>query len=207
MGTVDCTKQNRVVDQGLDHEGPYQVEEVQYLNGNRSYNFKPNNNIPTHYTPALRNHENISYGGGNHQGQRPPQNYQQSYIPPGFQGQHQGIQRADNQGQKKSQSSEEQMLSYMAEIKRISNMHGHKFAELSFFQENTNVFQANTNSSLKNLETQVGKLALNLKNQSRDSFPSDTKKNPKDCMAITPRSGKEVKVRKEVEKNKNDPEA
>ena len=39
---------NGVVDQGLAHKGPYQVEEVQYLNRNRSYNFKPNNNLPTH---------------------------------------------------------------------------------------------------------------------------------------------------------------
>ena len=31
--------------------------------GNRSYNFKPNNNFPTHYSSALRKHENFSYGG------------------------------------------------------------------------------------------------------------------------------------------------
>ena len=48
----------------IAHEGPYQVEEAQYVNGSRSYNFKPNNNLPTHYTPALRNHENFSYGSG-----------------------------------------------------------------------------------------------------------------------------------------------
>ena len=47
-----------------NHEGSYQVEEAQYLNANRSYNFKPNLNLPTHYTPTLRNHENFSYGGG-----------------------------------------------------------------------------------------------------------------------------------------------
>ena len=33
-----------------------------------------------------------------------------------------------------------------------------------------------------------------------DSFPSDTKKNPKDCMAITLRSGRELKKREEEEK-------
>ena len=71
VGIVHGAKQNSVANQRLAHEGPYQVEEVQYLNGNRSYNFKPNSNLPTHYTPALRNHENLSYGGGNHQGQRP----------------------------------------------------------------------------------------------------------------------------------------
>ena len=31
-----------------------------------------------------------------------------------------------------------------------------------------------------------------MQNQSRDSFPSDTKKNPKDCMKVTLISGKEL---------------
>ena len=66
------------------------------------------------------------------------------------------------------------------------------------------MFQANTIASLKNLETQVGQLTLNMWNQSRDSFPSDTKKNPKDCMTITLRSGKELQGRNEVEKNHTD---
>ena len=42
----------------------YQVEETKYMNEQRSYHFKPNPKLPTHYTPALRNHENSSYGGG-----------------------------------------------------------------------------------------------------------------------------------------------
>ena len=45
-------------------EGSYVVEEANYLNEQRAYHFKPNPNLPTHYTPALRNHENFSYGGG-----------------------------------------------------------------------------------------------------------------------------------------------
>ena len=40
-----------------------------------------------------------------------------------------------------------------------------------------------------------------MQNQSRDSFPSDTKKNPKDYMAIKLRSGKELK-KMEEEKRK-----
>ena len=60
--------EKKCVDEGLAHEGSYQGEEVKYLNGNKSYNFKPNNNLPTHYTPTLRNHENLSYGGGMQQG-------------------------------------------------------------------------------------------------------------------------------------------
>ena len=64
-------------DEGLAQDGPYQQEEVQFINGNKSYNFKPNINLPTHYTPALRNHENFSYGPATQQGQRPVQNYHQ----------------------------------------------------------------------------------------------------------------------------------
>ena len=62
--TVEESEQKSSTEEGLAHEGPYQVEEAQFVNGNRSYNFKPNLNLPTHYTPTLRNHENFSYGGG-----------------------------------------------------------------------------------------------------------------------------------------------
>ena len=92
------------------------------------------------------------------------------------------------------------MLSFMGENKRLLNIHEHKFDELVAFQTNKNVFQANTNASLKNLETQVGQLALAMQNQSKDAFPSDSKKNPKDCMVVTLRSGREMKEREENEK-------
>ena len=64
MGTVEEVEHKSIVEKILAHEGPYNVEEAQYINGNISYNFKQNNNLPTHFTPALRNHENLSYGGG-----------------------------------------------------------------------------------------------------------------------------------------------
>ena len=41
-----------------------------------------------------------------------------------------------------------------------------------------------------------------MQNQPRDSFPSDTKKNPKDCMAVTLRSGKKLKGNNEAENKK-----
>ena len=56
------------------------------------------------------------------------------------------------------------MLSFMGENKRLLNIHEHKFIELATFQANTTVFQANTNASLKNLETQVGQLTLSMEN-------------------------------------------
>ena len=64
VGIEEGGKQKCIADEGLAHEDPYQMEESQFVSGDRSYNFKPNNNLPTRYTPALRNHENFSYGSG-----------------------------------------------------------------------------------------------------------------------------------------------
>ena len=72
---MEGVRQKCATDEGLDHEGPYQVEEAQFVNWNKSYDFKPNNNLPTHYTPTLRNHEIFSYEGGMQQGPRPVQNF------------------------------------------------------------------------------------------------------------------------------------
>ena len=66
------------------------------------------------------------------------------------------------------------------------------------------MFQTNINASLKNLETQVGQLALTLQNQNKNAFPSDTQKNPKDCMAFQLRSGREVSNSRAEEKEKTD---
>ena len=40
---------------------PYQLEEANYVS-NQGYTFWPNNNLPSHDHPGLRNHENVSYG-------------------------------------------------------------------------------------------------------------------------------------------------
>ena len=44
-----------------------------------------------------------------------------------------------------------------------------------------------------------------MQNQPKDAFPSDTRKNPKDCTVVTLRSGREIEGRKE-EKKKNEEE-
>ena len=87
----------------------------------------------------------------------------------------------------------------MGDNKKLLNLHEQKFAELEASNTNSQIFQKTTNASLKNLETQMGQLALNLQNQMKDAFPSDTKKNPKDCMAVQLRSGKDLE-----EKTEND---
>ena len=78
-----------------------------------------------------------------------------------------------------TQSFEDQMLHFMSENKRILNLHEKKFSNLENFQENTSVFHINTNASLKNLEIQVGQLAQDMQKEPKDSFPSDTRKNPR----------------------------
>ena len=87
VGIEEGGEQKCMTDEGLTHEGPYQVEEAQFVSGNISYNFKPNKNLPTHYTPALRNHENFSSRSGVQHGPNPMKNFHQQYDPQGFQGQ------------------------------------------------------------------------------------------------------------------------
>ena len=48
------------------------------------------------------------------------------------------------------------MLQLMSEYKSILNLHEKKFSDLENFQANINVFQTNTNVTMRNLETQVG---------------------------------------------------
>ena len=119
-------------------EDSYGVEEVKYVNEPRNYHFKPNPNLSTHYSPALRNHENFSYGGEALQGPRHGQNPQQGYQqPPRFQ-QQQGVEgRNDYQGQRRSQPFEEQMLQFMGDNKRLLHFHEQKLSDLETFKFDT----------------------------------------------------------------------
>ena len=90
IGAVEREQMRRSADVPIE-EDSYGVEEVKYVNEPRNYHFKPNPNLPTHYSPALRNHENFSYGRGALQGPRHGHNTQQGYQqPPRFQQQHPG---------------------------------------------------------------------------------------------------------------------
>ena len=92
------------------------------------------------------------------------------------------------------------MLQFMGDNKRLLQFHEQKLSDLKTFKSDTHMFQKNASASLKNLETQVGQLALNMPNQSKGTFPSDTQKNPKDCMAIQLRSGKDLSSNKRTER-------
>ena len=88
----------------------------------------------------------------------------------------------------------------MGDNKRLLQFHEHKLSNLEAFKSDNQMFQKNASASLKNLETQVGQLALNMPNQSKGTFPSDTQKNPKDCMAIQLRSGKDLSSNKRTKR-------
>ena len=77
-------------------------------------------------------------------------------------------------------------------------MHEKKFVELENFQANTTMFQTNINATLRNLETQVGQLALTLQSQTRNTFPSNTEVNPKDLTPTTMRGNNEMKGSKKM---------
>ena len=96
------------------------------------------------------------------------------------------------------------MLQFMGDNKRLLNLHEKKLSELEAFKSNTQIFQTNTSASLENLETQVGQLALTLQKKTKNAFPSDTQKNPKDCMAFQLRSGREMSSSRAEKKEKID---
>ena len=73
-----------------------------------------------------------------------------------------------------------------------------RFFELENFQANTIVFQKNTNASLRNLETQVGQLALSLQNQSRNAFPNSIEINQKDFIPTSLRGDNELQGNKKM---------
>ena len=77
-------------------------------------------------------------------------------------------------------------------------MHEKKFAKLENFQANTTVFQTNINATLRNLETQVGQLALSLQIQSINTFPSSTEINPKDLTPTVMRGSNEMQGSKKM---------
>ena len=77
-------------------------------------------------------------------------------------------------------------------------MHEKRFSELENFKANKIVFQTNSNASLRNLETQVGQLAISLQNQSRNAFPSSTETNPKDFTPTSFRGDNELQGNKKM---------
>ena len=90
---------------------------------------------------------------------------------------------------------EESVLTLLYDMKRNHDDQGSRIVNLE--KE-----QVNIKASLKTLENQMGQLAHSIKENFSKSFPSDVKKNPRECKAITLRSRKELEDPKTVEKKK-----
>ena len=93
------------------------------------------------------------------------------------------------------------MLQFIGDNKRLLHLNGQKLSDLEVFKSGTQIFQKNTSASMKNLETPIGQLALNMQTQNKGEFLSDTQKNPKDRMAVQLRSGEEVGNNNSKERN------
>ncbi|KAJ4718918.1 DNA-directed DNA polymerase [Melia azedarach] len=149
-------------------DGGFEQEQCQYIN-NRNFNFRPSNNLLTHYHPGLRNHENFSYG-----------NASNAMLPP---------QPARFQQQpmiEKKPSLEDLLSTFIVETRNQFNKNEARL-------DNMKTHMVNIGATVKSLEVQVGQVATSIKYFHRGNFPSDTEVNPREqCKVITLRSGKEL---------------
>ncbi|XP_062114167.1 uncharacterized protein LOC133825205 [Humulus lupulus] len=99
-------------------------------------------------------------------------------------------------GEKPSPSLEQLLKTYIVDSKARLDQHDTRL-------NNIETHCTDMGAMMKTLETQVGQLTNTMKTQMSRSFPSDTEKNPKECNAITLRSGKELDA-PTVEKKKVD---
>ena len=156
---------------------PLQIKDENYVN-NRSYTFRPNKNLPSHYHLRLRNHENFSY---NNQAIVPHELYQLSntMTPPGFY--NQGASSSNYQGNTRQLGFNELMLiindmkkSTDTRITQLENgqvVMGNVMKSMEGIQntmgtcmKNLEHNQANIGTCIKNMETNQVKLGASLKN-------------------------------------------
>ena len=129
----------------------FQVEDANFDN-NRGYVFRPNNNLPTHYNPGLRNHENLSYGNqGNFQD--PHQNFSSQNAPPRFQGQ--GASCSSFQGQKKQSSFKESILAWLKEANSKTENHENQLSNMEGTMSTMKSKVTNIKAFVKDLENQI----------------------------------------------------
>ena len=163
-----------------------QIENANYVN-NISYTFRPNNNLPSHYNPGLRNHENFSY---NDQAIVPHELHQLSNTIAPLVFQNQGACTSNYHGNTRQLGFNELLLvindmkkstdtritqlkngpvvmgNVMKSMESIQSTMGtcmknleHNQANLGTCMKNMETNQVGLGASLKNLETQIGQLA------------------------------------------------
>ena len=88
-------------------------------------------------------------------------------------------------------------FTYMDENKKMSSLHELKFPDLD-------TFQVNTSARLKKIEGQIGHLFQAFKNQFSRTSPSNTLKNPIECMDAHLSNVQKFHILKYVEEGKNE---
>ncbi|XP_062112485.1 uncharacterized protein LOC133823645 [Humulus lupulus] len=146
--------------------GPHAYEQCQYANVN---------NMPMEQAQAIgnfpRQSNNNPYSNSFNQGWRNHPNFSW---------------KNDQQGQSSNQLQQQQPQP-PTHHQQQQNSGGNSNAQSDVLKQ----FMAETRSSIRNLETQMGQLATPMANRAQGNLPSTTEVNPKEnCKAITLRSGK-----------------
>ena len=93
--------------------------------------------------------------------------------------------------------AKEQNFIDMDENKKMSSLHEQKFQDLD-------TFQVNTSARLKKIEAQIGHLVQAFKDQISRTSPSNTLKNPIECMDAHLSNVKKFHILKYVEEGENE---
>ncbi|XP_038885789.1 uncharacterized protein LOC120076081 [Benincasa hispida] len=140
------------------------------------------------YNPGWRNHQNFSWGGNHNQGGQ--RNHQNSHSenrgnPPVFlhqnqsQGNFKSIQPRDQPSSSNTSSSTSSLETLLKQ----------------YIKKNEAIRQSQA-SSIRNLEVQIGQLAIELKNKAPGTLPSSSeapgRSGKEQCQALTLRSGKKT---------------
>ena len=164
-GSYVSKQEGVMMTQGLNQAESVE-EQCNYVN--RGYNFMPNNNLPIYYHLGLRNHEDFSCANN--------RNTLQLTSEP-----------AKLSTDKLSSSLEDLLKTYIMDSKARLDQYDTRL-------NNIEVHYTNMVATIKNLETQIGKLAVAIKEQAIRSSSSNIEKNVRNCKTITLKSGKELKT-------------
>ena len=93
--------------------------------------------------------------------------------------------------------AKEQNFIDMDENKKMSSLHEHKFPDLD-------TFQVNTSARLKKIEAQIGHLVQAFKDHFSRTSPSNTLKNPIECMDAQLNNVQKFQILKSVEEGENE---
>lgn len=150
-----------------------QNEQVSYINQNR------NNPYGNSYNPNWRNYPNLSWRNNNQNVLRPPM----------------------NQGSTENKLENPTLTALTKAMTKLVTNQAELITENKKFMVETRTNINNQAAAIRNLDNQVGQITEKLNNKAQGAWPSNTERNPKECMAITTRSGKQTsEANKDVEK-------